>query len=123
MVEISSGNKIFQSIPMNLIKKNINVTKVSGLPDIYSAKKLRWSLAKLGAGEQLIDNILYKIESILYDSIITKQIYQTSFNLLKKDSRSNAGRHNLKRAFLAFGHRVFPLTNTLEIFLNGRNTG
>ena len=71
---------------MNIIKKNINVTKASGVPDIYSAEKLRRSLAKSGAGEQLIDNILYEIESILYDGIPTKQIYQAAFDILKKDS-------------------------------------
>lgn len=85
-VEILSGNKIYQSIPINMIKNNINVIKASGVQDIYSAEKLRRSLAKSGAGEQLIDNILYKIESILYDGITTKQIYQTAFDLLKKDS-------------------------------------
>ena len=91
-----------------MIKNNINVTKASGVQDIYSAEKLSRSLAKSVAGEQLIDNILYKIESILYDGITTKQIYQTAFDLLKKDSRSNAGRYNLKRAIMAIGPSGFP---------------
>ena len=93
---------------MNMIKKNINVTKASGVQDIYSAEKLRRSLAKSGAGEELVDNILYKIESKLYDGISTKQIYQTAFDLLKKDSRSNAGRYNLKGAIMALGPSGFP---------------
>ena len=93
---------------MNMIKKNINVTKASGVPHIYSAEKLRRSLAKSAAGKELVDNILYKIESILYDGITTKQIYETAFDLLKKDSRSNAGRYNLKRAIMALEPSGFP---------------
>ena len=62
----------------------------------------------------MIDNILYKIESILYDGITTKQIYQTAFDLLKKDSRSNAGRYNLKRAIMALGPSGFPFEQYIE---------
>jgi hypothetical protein len=64
--------------------KNIIVTKASGVEDIYPAEKLRRSLAKSGASEQLIDPILHEIGAKLYNGIPTKQIYQTAFDLLKK---------------------------------------
>lgn len=88
--------------------KNIIVTKVSGLQDIYSPEKLRRSLAKSGAGKELIDTIVSEIESKLYNGIPTKKIYRTAFGLLKKYSRSHAGRYNLKRAIMALGPSGYP---------------
>lgn len=88
--------------------KNIIVTKASGIPDVYSPGKLRRSLAKSGAGEQMIDTILHEIGSKLYNGIPTKKIYQTAFDLLKKGSRSLAGRYNLKRAIMVLGPSGYP---------------
>jgi hypothetical protein len=88
--------------------KNILVTKASGKPDVYSAEKLRRSLVKSGAGKQMIDSILQEISLKLYNGIPTKKIYQTAFDLLKKGSRSQAGRYNLKRAIMALGPSGFP---------------
>jgi hypothetical protein len=88
--------------------KRIFITKASGVQDEYSSEKLRHSLAKSGANEATIDNILSEIESTLYDGISTKKIYQAAFNMLKRGNRSHAGRYNLKRAIMALGPSGFP---------------
>jgi Holliday junction resolvase len=88
--------------------KRIFITKASGVQDEYSSEKLRHSLAKSGANEVTIDNILSEIESTLYDGISTKKIYQAAFNMLKRGNRSHAGRYNLKRAIMALGPSGFP---------------
>jgi hypothetical protein len=88
--------------------KRIFITKASGVQDEYSSEKLRHSLAKSGANNATIDTILAEIESKLYDGISTKKIYQAAFNLLKRGSRSHAGRYNLKRAIMALGPSGFP---------------
>ena len=88
--------------------KNITITKASGVQDIFSSEKLRASLKKSGADENTVENILFEIESILYNGISTKKIYQAAFNMLKKGSKSNAGRYNLKRAIMALGPSGFP---------------
>ena len=88
--------------------KNIIITKASGVQDIFSSEKLRASLKKSGADENTVENILFEIESILYDGISTKKIYQAVFNMLKKGLKSNAGRYNLKRAIMALGPSGFP---------------
>ena len=88
--------------------KNITITKASGVQDIFSSEKLRASLKKSGADENTVENILFEIESILYDGISTKKIYQAAFNMLKKGLKSNAGRYNLKRAIMALGPSGFP---------------
>lgn len=92
----------------NLSNKNIIVTKVSGLQDIYSVEKLRKSLAKSGAGKELTDSITREIESKLYNGISTKEIYRMAFGLLKKYSRGQAGRYTLKQAIMALGPSGFP---------------
>jgi hypothetical protein len=89
-------------------QRNINVTKASGKPDVYSVEKLRRSLARSGAGEQLIDSVIKGVEKKLYNDISTKKIYQLAFDLLKKSSRSQAGRYNLKRAIMALGPSGYP---------------
>ena len=88
--------------------KSITITKASGVQDIFSSEKLRASLKKSGADENTVENILFEIESILYDGISTKKIYQAAFNMLKKGLKSNAGRYNLKRAIMALGPSGFP---------------
>ena len=88
--------------------KSITITKASGVQDIFSSEKLKTSLKKSGADDNTIDNILFEIESKLYDGISTKKIYQTAFSMLKKGSKSHAGRYNLKRAIMALGPSGFP---------------
>jgi ATP cone domain len=88
--------------------KNYTITKASGIQEPFSSEKLRHSLAKSGANEATIDNILSEIESKLYDGISTKKIYQAAFNMLKRNNRSHAGRYNLKRAIMALGPSGFP---------------
>jgi ATP cone domain len=88
--------------------KNFIITKASGTQETFSSDKLRHSLAKSGADEATIDNILSEIESTLYDGISTKKIYQAAFNMLKRGNRSHAGRYNLKRAIMALGPSGFP---------------
>jgi hypothetical protein len=98
--------------------KNIIVTKVSGLQDIYSAEKLRRSLAKSGASAEMVDDIVGEIESKLYNGIPTKKIYKMAFGLLKKYSRSHAGRYNLKRAIMALGPSGYPFEQYIGAIFN-----
>jgi hypothetical protein len=88
--------------------KDIIIKKASGFADVYSEEKLRRSLAKSGASDEMIGTILTEIGSKLYNGISTKKIYQLAFDLLKKNSGSNAGRYNLKRAIMALGPSGFP---------------
>ncbi len=91
-----------------MIQKDIKVTKASGLTDEYSSEKLRRSLAKSGAGSEVIETILGKIESTIYNGISTKKIYKTAFDLLRKNKGRYAGRYNLKRAIMELGPSGFP---------------
>jgi hypothetical protein len=88
--------------------KNLIVTKASGNQDVFSAEKLRRSLTKSGASENVAEDILKQIGTIVYNGIPTKKIYQAAFALLKKKSPGQAGRYNLKRAIMALGPSGYP---------------
>lgn len=88
--------------------KHIIITKASGSQEPFSSEKLRRSLTKSGANEITIDAIISEIESKIYDGMTTKKIYQVAYNLLKRSSRSIAGRYNLKRAIMDLGPTGFP---------------
>lgn len=88
--------------------KELLVKKASGTQDVYSEDKLSRSLARSGVSKQMIQDIIQKIQPRLYNGISTKKIYQLAFQQLKKTSRGNAGRYNLKRAIMSLGPSGFP---------------
>src|SRR5436189_2273418 len=80
----------------------------------YDTEKLRRSLTKSGANNILVEEILKKIESELYEQISTKQIYKYAFALLKKASKSQAARYNLKEAIRMLGPADFLFEKYIE---------
>ncbi len=88
--------------------KELLVKKASGIQDVYSQEKLSRSLVRSGVSKQMIQDIIQKIQPRLYNGISTKKIYQLAFQQLKKTSRGNAGRYNLKRAIMSLGPSGFP---------------
>jgi hypothetical protein len=88
--------------------KNISVVKASGEILPFSEEKLRKSLMRSGASDELIDAVIGEVLSSLYEGISTKKIYQIAFSLLKKKSRLTAGKYHLKRAIMELGPSGFP---------------
>jgi hypothetical protein len=73
----------------------------------FDPKKLRKSLVKSGAGELIVEDILYKIRKEIYDGISTKKIYKRAFTLLKKEANSHAARYNLRSGLQLLGPAGF----------------
>ncbi len=90
------------------MKKNILITKASGMVVPFSEEKLRASLQRAGASEYTIDNILNEVRSELYEGISTKKIYRIAFNLLRQTSGILAARYNLKRGIMELGPSGYP---------------
>ena len=87
----------------------IKVKKFSGELVDFNIEKLKASLRRTKAGEELIQNIVNTVNSRLYDGITTKEIYQMAFKMLNKSrSRSNASRYKLKKAIMELGPSGFP---------------
>lgn len=85
----------------------MKIVKHSGDIVDFNPIKLRQSLLKSGASQQIVESILQNIKTQLYEGISTKQIYKMAFSLLKKASHSHAARYNLKEAIRLLGPAGF----------------
>jgi 2-phosphoglycerate kinase len=74
-------------------KKVDIITKASGMQVPFSVKKLRTSLQRSGANNDLIVSIITEVKKQLYPGITTKKIYKLAHALLKKVSKPTAARY------------------------------
>jgi len=86
----------------------INIIKASGERALFQIEKLINSLEKSGADKTIIDQIVKDIESVVYDGMTTKKIYQMAFKMLKRKSRVSASKYKLKKAIMELGPTGFP---------------
>ncbi|ESU29380.1 hypothetical protein FLJC2902T_07770 [Flavobacterium limnosediminis JC2902] len=85
----------------------MKVVKQSGEIVYFDKEKLRRSLQDSGAKKERIDEILESIESEIYDGMPTRKIYKLAFQMLKKSSKVQAARYNLKSAIQLLGPAGF----------------
>jgi hypothetical protein len=83
--------------------KPILVKKASGIEEPFSEQKLRKSLYKVHLSEDVINDIVSRVNSQLYDGITTRKIYRLAFNFLKRRQPVSASRYHLKRALVDLG--------------------
>ncbi len=88
--------------------KSINIRQASGEEQLYIDNKLRGSLERSGASLAMINDIIYEVEKNLFEGITTKKIHQIAYDMLKKKSRSLAGKYKLKRAIMELGPSGYP---------------
>lgn len=91
-----------------MINKVDIITKASGMQVPFSVKKLRTSLQRSGANDDLIVSIITEVKKKLYPGITTKKIYKLAHALLKKVSKPTAARYTLKNAIMELGPSGFP---------------
>lgn len=87
---------------------NITIIKASGETAAFQVEKLISSLQRAGAKKTVIEQIVKKIEKVIYDGMTTKQIYQMAFKMLKGKSRVSASKYKLKKAIMELGPTGFP---------------
>ena len=90
------------------MKQNLMVTKVSGEKEAYSRKKLIHSLQRSGAEDEIIETNAKDVESLLYDGISSRKIYDLAFGLLRKKQLGTAARYKLKNAMMELGPTGYP---------------
>jgi Holliday junction resolvase len=88
--------------------EKIRVLKRSGEYEPYSESKVRSSLRRAGADEELIDTIVARVRGELYDGISTRKIYAHVFELLTELQSPLVSRYDLKRAIMELGPTGFP---------------
>ncbi len=93
------------------------VAKADGTAEPFDPSKLRTSLRRSGADDDVAEEISKEIETELYNSITTSEIYRRAFAHLRDHRHSAAARYSLKRAILDFGPSGFPFEAYLaELF-------
>lgn len=85
----------------------MKIIKHSGDIVDFDPGKLRKSLTKSGADKVVVDSILKKISSEIFEGISTKKIYKRAFVLLKKEANSHAARYNLRAGLELLGPAGF----------------
>lgn len=84
------------------------ITKASGTQVPFSEDKLKESLRRSGAANDVIDSITEEVKKYLYDGMPTKKIYKLAFGLLKKQSKPFAAKYKLKPAIMELGPSGYP---------------
>lgn len=101
--------------------KQIYVTKMSGEKALFDEEKLRNSLKRSRAEDDVIDKVIEKVKTELRDSISTKEIYRMAFALLRKNSSHSAARYKLKQSILELGPTGFPFEDYISELLKFKN--
>ena len=101
--------------------KQIYVTKMSGEKALFDEEKLRNSLKRSKAEDDVIDKVIEKVKTELRDSISTKEIYRMAFAQLRKNSSHSAARYKLKQSILELGPTGFPFEEYISELLKFKN--
>ena len=101
--------------------KQIYVTKMSGEKALFDEEKLRNSLKRSRAEDDVIDKVIEKVKTELRDSISTKEIYRMAFAQLRKNSSHSAARYKLKQSILELGPTGFPFEEYISELLKFKN--
>lgn len=84
------------------------ITKRSGEKVPFDNQKLKRSLERTGAGENVIREIIDTVNKRLVDGMSTHKVYQMAYAILRKKSQMVAGKYRLKKAILELGPTGFP---------------
>lgn len=101
--------------------KQIYVTKMSGEKALFDEEKLRNSLKRSKAEDDVIDKVIEKVKTELRDSISTKEIYRMAFAQLRKNASHSAARYKLKQSILELGPTGFPFEDYISELLKFKN--
>ena len=121
---------------LNAENSEFSITKSSGESELFSADKLRGSLLRSGADQEVVEEIVEQLYSWLQDlnlhkdlntnpesssaggkdfglagrkgSITTRMIYDRAFQLLRRMTVGNAARYKLKKAMMELGPTGHP---------------
>jgi len=85
------------------------VTKSDGTQQLFEEQKLIQSLKKIGANDQVIDEVVDEVEKQMKSGISTSEIYRLAFSLLRKHSYNHvAAKYSIRRGMLDLGPDGFP---------------
>lgn len=93
------------------------IVKASGDKVLFSEEKLRASLKRSGADNDLTNQILSLVKEELYDGITTREVYNRAFGFLRRKKPVFASKYKLKKAIYELGPTGFPFEKFLGAVL------
>lgn len=102
---------------MSKQSNKITIVKASGEEAVFDESRLRKSLERSGAEDEVISMIIDEISEVLSNGMTTKEIYKKAFSLLRKSSRPTAARYKLKKAIYELGPTGFPFEKFVAAIL------
>jgi hypothetical protein len=100
-----------------MTNEDIFIVKASGDKVLFSEEKLRSSLKRSGADNDLINQILTLVKQELYDGITTREVYNRAFSFLRRNKPVLASKYKLKKAIYELGPTGFPFEKFLGAVL------
>lgn len=96
------------------------VIKANGEREIFDETKLRDSLRRSGADEDVISKVVERVLREMRDGMSTEGIYKHAFALLKKTHKGVAAQYGLRRAIRDLGPSGFPFERFVGEILRAR---
>ncbi len=94
--------------------KTYQIVKADGDLEEFNSEKLRRSLSRSGAEENVVENVVKHVESVLHDGMLTEDIYNYAFSYLHEHGSKATSRYSLRRALFRLGPTGFPFEDFLE---------
>lgn len=95
----------------------IYIVKANGEKELFDVEKLRHSLRKLGAKDDVVEDVVMEVSANLHDGITTKEIYRDAFSVLRRKQRPIAVRYSLRKSVEMLGPTGFPFEKFIaEVF-------
>jgi hypothetical protein len=100
--------------PLDNKKGIVMVRKASGDEEPFAPKKLIGSLQRAGADSDVIEHIVYDVQSWIKPGMSTQKIYDRAFSLLRSRKYSDAARYKLKKAIMEMGPTGYPFEHFIS---------
>jgi hypothetical protein len=98
-------------------QQHIIIVKATGEKEVFDMSKLRQSIRRSGASNEVIDQLVQEMKGSISNGMSTRQIYSLAYTLLRKINKINALKYKLKQALLEMGETGFPFEHLVgELF-------
>lgn len=96
------------------------IAKASGETEEFSSAKLRESLARTGASEEVIEMVMSAIAPQIHHGVKSSALHSLAFGLLRKYNRPCAAKYSIKRALMDLGPTGYPFERLISALLQKR---
>lgn len=97
----------------------IYIIKQGGYRELWDPRKVERSLRAAKADEQVVGEVMKRLDAEVKDNMTTKEIYRLAFTFLRKIHRPTAAQYSLKNAIMDLGPSGFPFERFLAEVLRG----